>query len=109
MFASGALDKLVIIWDLNLRRMITKLIGHTYPVDSVAFSPDGALVISGSADLTINLWVLVRTLRVHPLVAFDLRVLFLGVRILDHILRVHVSGVLVWGIVESSCFESSCF
>jgi WD40 repeat protein len=41
------------------------LIGHTSTVTSVAFSPDGHTLASGSADETIRLWNV--TNRVHPL------------------------------------------
>ena len=30
--------------------------GHSFSVDSVAFSPDGKRIVSGSADNTLRLW-----------------------------------------------------
>ena len=36
--------------------MLPDLLGHSDPVKSVAFSPDGKTVVSGSSDEKIKLW-----------------------------------------------------
>ena len=44
------------LWDVETREQIGALQGHTGSVHSVAFSPDGASLASGSYDGTILLW-----------------------------------------------------
>ena len=48
MLAFGSWDNTVCLWDVATREQIAVLSGHTNPVCSVVFSPDGTLLASGS-------------------------------------------------------------
>jgi WD40 repeat protein len=54
--ASGGLDKSVKIWNWADGTVQAHLQGHTGPVCSVCWSPDGKLLASGSQDGTAKLW-----------------------------------------------------
>src|SRR5271165_6816194 len=53
--SGGAVDSTVQLWDVATGRQIYALTGHTYAVQSVAFSSQGTLA-SGSIDYFIRLW-----------------------------------------------------
>jgi len=54
--ASGGDDKNIKLWDLDTKKVLANLSGHSQPVTSVAFSPNGQILATASDDKTIKLW-----------------------------------------------------
>ncbi|XP_071788780.1 WD repeat, SAM and U-box domain-containing protein 1-like [Asterias amurensis] len=54
--ASGAVDKIVIVWDPLEGKMLYTLEDHSRYVTTVTFSPDGRYLASGSNDRTVKVW-----------------------------------------------------
>ncbi|QRW13369.1 Notchless protein [Ceratobasidium sp. AG-Ba] len=54
---TGSGDNTVRIWDARTGKQVGQsLDGHTSPVSSVGYSPDGAYIVSGSSDKTVRIW-----------------------------------------------------
>ncbi len=56
LMASASFDKTVRLWDVEAGRCLHKLAKHSEPVYSVAFSPSGKLVATGSFDRWVHIW-----------------------------------------------------
>ncbi|XP_014277239.2 F-box-like/WD repeat-containing protein TBL1XR1 isoform X1 [Halyomorpha halys] len=54
--ASASFDSTVRLWDVERGACIHTLTKHTEPVYSVAFSPDGKFLASGSFDKCVHIW-----------------------------------------------------
>jgi len=57
----------ILLWDVATQTRVGELKGHTNDVESVAYSPDGKTLASGSRDKTILLWDVATQTRVGEL------------------------------------------
>jgi WD40 repeat protein len=53
---SGSNDETLRIWDASTGKTLRTLTGHGDDVWSVAWSPDGTRIVSGSWDHTLRIW-----------------------------------------------------
>ena len=55
-FAAHGHDQVIKVWDVPTGQDRLELIGHTAAVRSLAFSPNGKLLISGGSDGAVRIW-----------------------------------------------------
>jgi WD40 repeat protein/DNA-binding SARP family transcriptional activator len=49
-------EPVLILWDVASGEALNRFKGHSAPVTTAAFSPDGKMVLSGSSDMSLILW-----------------------------------------------------
>jgi WD40 repeat protein len=54
--ATGGDDTSVKLWDIQTGKCLRTFAGHSHPVVSLVFTPNGDRLISGSSDRTIKIW-----------------------------------------------------
>ncbi|WP_322727221.1 hypothetical protein [Nostoc sp. ChiQUE01b] len=54
--ASTSADYTIKLWHISTGQQLYTLGNHSDWVNSVAFSPDGKTLVSGSRDMTIKVW-----------------------------------------------------
>lgn len=66
---AGSLDSFDIhVWNVQTGQLLDRLAGHEGPVSSLAFTPDGGSLVSGSWDKTVRIWsIFARTQTSEPL------------------------------------------
>jgi WD40 repeat protein len=58
-------DNKIRLWDVQLKTQIEVLHGHQGNVNSIAFSPDYRMLVSGSDDYTVEVWDLQKNLAIR--------------------------------------------
>ncbi|MGL4377857.1 MAG: CHAT domain-containing protein [Microcoleaceae cyanobacterium] len=51
-----ALSSIINLWNLATKKITAKLRGHGWEVNSIAFSTDGQILVSGAMDCSIKVW-----------------------------------------------------
>lgn len=65
--ASGDDNKIIKLWDLDTKKVINTLSGHSQAVTSLTFSPNGEILATASDDHSVKLWHLPTSKTIYTL------------------------------------------
>lgn len=68
------------VWSVQTGQLLDQLSGHEGPISSLAFTPDGQTLVSGSWDYTIRLWSIFQRTQVSEPLQLQSEVLSVSVR-----------------------------
>jgi WD40 repeat protein len=63
---AGREDLSARLWDIKTLLQVQEFVGHTLPVTSIAFSPNGQRLLTGSLDCTARLWDIITGKPIDP-------------------------------------------
>jgi transducin (beta)-like 1 len=104
--ASASFDSTVRLWDVERGVCIHTLTKHTEPVYSVAFSPDGKFLASGSFDKCVHIWS--TQVRYHYYLVFFYSSILIQNILLRYILN-HVKSYIYYLYIFHSIYRCDCF
>ena len=96
------------IWSVQTGQLLDRLAGHEGPVSSLAFSPAGGLLVSGSWDRTVRMWNIFDRTQSHEALQLQADITAVAVRPDSKQLAVStLDGQLTfWSVLEGSLSAS---
>ncbi len=97
------------LWNIESNTLISKLSGHSGPVDCLAIDSVGRHAISGSADETVRVWNLSNGVNEHILKGHSSKILSVDISPDGKIAAsVDEEGILkIWQVTDGTCFGSN--